>query len=71
MHPEQINEKIQNLEVKQAITDTVLKKIVEDISTLRVEVKTGFKENRKLMFKGLCWLIGILLTALGYYIKIK
>lgn len=71
MPQEQLKEKVQKLEVKQAITDSVLGEIKEDLGILRVEVKSGFKEIQKFILKLLCWVIGILLTALGYYIKMK
>ena len=71
MPQEQLKEKVQKLEVKQAVTDSTLREIKDDLGILRNEVKSGFSETRKFMLKGLCWIIGILLTALGYYIKMK
>ena len=71
MPQEQLKEKVQKLEIRQAVTDSVLREIKDDLSIIRAEVKSGFSETRKFMIKSLCWLIGILLTALGYYITMK
>lgn len=66
---EPLKEKVVSLEIKQAVTDESIVEIKENIKELRKEVKVGFDEVRKLVFKGLVGIIGILLTAIGYCVK--
>jgi len=70
MVQEPLKEKVTNLEIKQAVVEVTMGELKTDIESLRNEVNIGFCEIRRLIFKGLVGIIGILLTALGYFIKI-
>lgn len=67
----QLNEKVANLETRQAVTDVSMCDLKEDIVSLKKQVDTGFKDITSLVLKGMCATIGILLTMVGFFVKMN
>jgi len=71
MVQEPLKDKVTSLEIKQAVTEVTMTDLKEDIENLREETTQGFRDIRIFMQKALVGIIGLLLTIIGYYVKIN
>lgn len=64
-----LSEKVTNLEIKQAVVEVSLCDVKSDLDAFIQDTKKNFYGIRKLIFKSMIAIIGLLLTIIGFFVN--